>query len=440
VKQLNHPTLLGQILAGLLMASFFTAAVNAKRPEIIELDYVVAIVNNDVITNIELERKLSEITRQLEAKNTQLPPKSILRKQVLDRIVIDQIQLQLASQTGIRISDENLNQVLANMAESNQMDLDGFRRALENDGYDFALFREEMRKEMIITQLRKRQVENKTFVTEQEVKKQLTSMTSKQNLNDEFHLAHILIPIPESAKPEEIDAAKAKADQVITQLRFGADFAKMAISVSSGQQALNGGELGWIKQGQLPLVAERIIPNLKIGEITEPVQSPEGFHIIKVIDKRAHTQQHIVKQALARHILISPNEGTSNKQAELKLYRLRTRILGGDDFAALAKASSDDRASAVQGGDLGWVSPEQMVPEFQDQMDKLGPGEISQPFRSRFGWHLVQVLSRREHDDTENYLKNQARKLIQKRKTAEQTRDWLRRIRDEAYVEYRLYE
>ncbi len=428
-----------QFLFGLLLASFFTAPVNAKRPEIIELDYVVAIVNKDVITNIELERKLAEITRQLEAKNTQLPPKSVLRKQVLERIVIDQIQLQIASQTGIRISDENLNQVLANMAESNNMDLDTFRQTLENDGYDFALFREEMRKEMIITQLRKRQVENKTFVTEQEVKKQLASMTSK-NLDNEFHLAHILIPIPESAKPAEIDAAKDKADQVITQLRFGADFAKTAISVSAGQQALNGGDLGWIKQGQLPLIAEKIIPKLNPGEISAPIQSAEGFHIVKLLDKRSQTKQHVIQQTLARHILIRPSQVTSSKQAELKLNRLRDRITGGDDFAALAKASSDDRASAVQGGDLGWTSPGQMVPEFQERMDKLQPGQISEPFRSRFGWHIIQVLSRRDHDDTDNYIKNQARKLIQKRKTAEQTRDWLRRIRDEAYVEYRLEE
>jgi len=429
-----------QICAGLVLTGFLSIPVNAKAPEIIELDYVVAIINKDVITNTELERKLIEITRQLEAKNTQLPPKSILRKQVLDRIVIDQIQLQLANQTGIRVSDQNLNQVLANMAENNQMDLDGFRRALENDGYDFALFREEMRKEMIITQLRKRQVDNKTFVTEQEVKKQLTSMSNIQNINNEFHLAHILIPIPESAKPSEIDSARTKAENVVTKLRFGADFAKTAISVSAGQQALNGGDLGWIKQGQLPLLAEKIIPKLNIGEITEVIQTPEGFHIVKILDKRSNKIEHIVKQTLSRHILIRPGKDTSNKQAELKLQRLRTRINEGDDFSALAKASSDDRASAVQGGDLGWVSPGQMVDEFQDQMNKLKPGEISQPFRSRFGWHIIQVLSRRDHNDSESYLKNQARKLILKRKTVEQTRDWLRRIRDEAYVEYRLEE
>jgi len=440
VKQHYHQILLAQILSALLLASFFTASVSAKRPEIIELDYVVAIVNKDVITNIELERKLVEITRQLEAKNTQLPPKSVLRKQVLERIVIDQIQLQLAERTGIRISDENLNQVLANIAQNNQMDLDSFRQTLESDGFDYTVFREEMRKEMIISQLRKRQVENKTFVTEQEVKKQLASMSGKQNLDNEFHLAHILIPIPESAKPVEIDAAKAKAEQTITQLKLGADFAKVAVSVSSGQQALKGGDLGWIKQGQLPLIAQRIIPKLNPGDITELIQTADGFHILKVIDKRAHEKKHVVQQTLARHILIRPNQTISNKEVELKLKRLRIRILGGDDFSALAKASSEDRASAVQGGDLGWTSPGQMVTEFEDQMNKLKPGEISEPFRSRFGWHIIQVLSRRDHDDTDNYLISQARKLIQKRKVAEQTRDWLRRIRDEAYVEYRLDE
>lgn len=429
---------------GLLTASLVFLACNsqtlAKSSKIIELDYIVALVNKDVITNIELNRKVDEISRQLRAKNTQIPEPSILRRQILEKLIIDQIQLQLAHRTGIRISDENLNQVIDNFAKSNNMDLDTFRKTLESEGYNFAYFREEMRKDMIITQLRKREIENQTFVSEQEVEKQLASMENRAQLDNEFHLAQILIPIPESARPEEIDAAAEKVQQILTQLKFGADFAKTAISVSAGQNALNGGDLGWIKQGQLPQGAEKIIPALKPGEISEPIRGPAGFHIVKMIDKRTSEAKHIVEQTLVRHILIQPNNLISDKQAETKLERLRTRILDGDDFAKLARASSDDRISAANGGDLGWVSPGKLVPEFQQQMDQLKPGEISKPFRSRYGWHLVQVMSRRTHDDTENYLKTQAHRLIEKREIQRKTREWLRRIRDEAFVEYRLEE
>ena len=426
-------------LAGLLALPLASQAA-AKSPKIIELDYIVAIVNDNVITRSELDEKVEDFRKRLRENNTKLPPDAIFRKQILERMIIDEIQLQQASASGIRVDDEGLNQVIANIARQNQMDLETFRRTLVNDGYDFAVFREEIRKEMLLAQLRKRQVENRIFVTEQDVTAQLEKLEDRLNLDNEYHLGHILIPVPESARPEEIESAREKADQVIAQLRFGADFSQTAISVSAGQQALQGGDMGWVKQGQLPTIFASIIPDLETGGITSPIRSPSGFHIVKVFDKRSGENKHIVQQTLARHILIKPSAILSKDEAHQKLVRIRERIAGGADFSELAKASSDDPGSAADGGNLGWVSPGAMVPEFEEAMNKLQAGEISQPFESQFGWHIVQVISRRQHDDTDSYLRNQARQLIHKRKVAEETEHWLRRLRDEAYVEYRLEE
>ena len=427
------------LLQCLLVLSLTTSAA-VKSPKIIELDNIVAIVNDSVITRSELDAKVEQLRKQLEQNNTKLPPEPVFRKQILERMILDEIQLQLATASGIRIDDEGLNRVIENIARQNRMDLETFRQLLVRDGYDFAQFREEIRNEMILTQLRKLQVENKIFVSEQDVALQLDKLEDRLNLDHEYHLAHILIPIPESAKPEEIEQAQQKANQVISQLMFGADFSQTAISVSAGQQALQGGDLGWIKHGQLPTIFADVVPGLEIGAISQPIRSASGFHIIKVLEKRTPENKRVVEQTLARHILIKPSTIISDNDAREKISRLRDRIIAGSDFATLAKASSDDPGSAAEGGDLGWVSPGKMVPEFEEAMNKLQPGDISLPFETQYGWHIVQVLSRRQYDDTESYLKNQARQLIHKRKVAEETQHWLRRIRDEAYVEYRLEE
>ena len=429
-----------QFIFGLLLLGQFSLLAEAKRPEIIDLDYIVAIVNKDVITSLELETKRENVVRQLQAKQTPLPPESVLRKQILEQMILNQIQLQLAYQKGIRISDEQLNQIISQIAADNKMDIETFRRTLEQQGHNFSSFREEIRNELIIKQLRKRQIENQIFVTDQEVADELQNLEQRQNMNNEFHLAHILIPVPESARPTEIAAAQQKAEAVIGKLRLGSDFSEMAVSVSAGQRALQGGDLGWMKQGQIPTIATKIVMTMEVGEISDPIRSSSGFHILKLIDKRAGQNKYIVEQTRARHILITPNEVISNKQAEKKLLQIRQRLLGGDDFATLAKATSDDPGSASQGGDLGWFGPGKMVPEFEEVLKTLNPGDISQPFRSRFGWHIIQVISRRQHDDTDAYLENEARKLIHKRKAIEQTSIWLRQIRDEAYVEFRLNE
>lgn len=429
-----------QLIAGLLVTTLLPAEISAKRPEIIELDHIVAVVNRNVITASELARKVSQIRQRLAEKKTQLPPPDVLRKQILDSMVIEQIQVQLAHTSGIRIDDERLNLVISNIAEQNKMSLENFVSTIEKDGITFAHFREEIRKEVIISQLRKNRVGNRILVSEQEVDYQLSKLENKLSLNDEYHLAHILVAIPESATPDQIESARAKANDITAKLNLGADFAKTAVSSSDGQRALQGGDLGWIKRGQLPTGFADIVPKLEIGAITKSVRSTSGFHIVKVINKRILSRKHLIQQTLARHILIKPNAVISNAEASGKIMRIYERISGGSDFGALARASSDDTASAVDGGNLGWVSPGKMVSEFEDVMKRLSPGQISKPFESRFGWHIVQVLSRREHDDTEQYLRNQARTQIHKRKVNEETESWLRRIRDEAYVEYRLNE
>ena len=406
----------------------------ATQPQETELDRAVAIVNNDVITANELADKIAQIKQQLTQKHTQLPPDDVLRKQVLERMILDEIQLQLAKASGVRVDDEQLNLVISNIAKQNQMTLDQFRQTLEHQGFTFAKFREEIRKEIIIAQLHKNKVDNQVYVSEQEVDNELSKFSNQQQLDVEYHLAHILIPVPESARPEQIEAAQRKAEEVYTQLNLGADFAKMAISVSADQRALQGGDLGWVKQGQLPTIFADVIPKMSPGEISKPLRSASGFHIIKLIDTRKQDEKHLVEQTLARHILIKTSEIVSSAEAKQKLERIRNEILAGGDFAKIAKASSDDTGSAADGGNLGWVSPGTMVPEFEEEMNKLKPGEISQPFQTRFGWHIIQVMSRRQHDDTQAYLRSQARSQIQKRKIEEETENWLRRIRDEAYV------
>ena len=422
------------LMLGLLIALQGNSQAST-RPQDVELDRVVAIVNNDVITSSELADKITQIKQQLTQKHTQLPPDEVLRKQILERMILDEIQLQMAKTAGIRVDDEQLNHVISNIARQNSMSLDKFRQFLEGEGYPFAKFREEIRKEMIIGQLRKNKVDNQVYVSEQEVDNQLSKLGDQQQLDTEYHLAHILIAIPEAASPAQIEEARKKADEAYTQLNFGADFAKTAISVSADQRALQGGDLGWIKEGQLPTVFADVIPKMKPGEITKPVRSASGFHIIKLIDVRKQEQKHVVEQTLARHILIKTSEIMSSDEARQKLQRIRNEIVSGRDFGAVARASSDDTGSAADGGNLGWVSPGTMVPEFQEEMDKLKPGQISQPFQTRFGWHIVQVMSRREHDDTKAYLRLQAHNQIQQRKIEEETENWLRRIRDEAYVQ-----
>ncbi len=402
-----------------------------------DLDRIVAVINDDVIMRSELAEKIKTVTKQMQEQNIPLPPQAILEKQVLDRLIMTKLQIQTAQNTGIRVDDETLNRTISNIAAENELNLNQFREILEGDGYGYETFRNDIRNEILISRLQQRQVDNRIIVTEREIENFLSNREFQGETDIEFHIAHILIAITEGASTRQVTKTRETADKVLSELQGGADFSNMAATYSDGQQALDGGDLGWRKAGQVPTLFADFITDMEVGGLSDIIKSPSGYHIIKLLDKRS-SEQVVVTQTNARHILIQPDELTTPEDALRRLQQLRVRIEGGDDFAELAKAHSVDAMSAAQGGDLGWVNPGDLVPEFQRVMDSLEPGATSEPFRTQFGFHVVQVLDRREHDSTEDLKRARAREAIRRRKLDEARTDWLRQMRDEAYVEYRL--
>lgn len=401
------------------------------------LNRIVAVVNNDVILASELEDKVQLVTSQLREQNTQLPDPGQLRRQVLERLVMERLQLQVAERNNIEVDDETLNANLRNIAAQNGVNLTEFRQRLQAEGMDYAAFREELRNQIKINRLRQQTVVNRIDITDQEVDNLLASQTAWSDQTRDYHLAHILIATPEAASPEQIQAAEARAGEVLEKLRGGADFSETAVAVSESETALEGGDLGWRKAAQLPSLFADVVRDMRPGEISDLIRSPSGFHIIKLVDVRGD-ERHVITQSRVRHILLQPDEMLSEADARLRIEQLRGRLETGADFAELARSHSTDKVSASEGGDLGWVSPGEMVPEFEEAMRKLAPGEISEPVQSRFGWHLIQVLERRERDSTADYQRSRAREMIRQRKTDEEMELWLRRLRDESYIEYRL--
>lgn len=399
------------------------------------LNRVVAIVNDDVIVESQLESREAFVIKQLEEKQTSLPSTAQLRQQVLERLVIENLQLQMARQNGINVDDDLLNNSMSTMARENNLTLAEFRDKLEAEGYDYADFREQIRNEITIARVRQQMVENRIQVTDQEVDNLLANATRVGDGGREFKLAHILVSVPEGASPEQLQQAETKAQAILDRVRGGADFAETAVAVSDGQQALEGGDLGWRKADKLPSLFTGVVEKMNKGDISDLIRSPSGFHIVKVVDTRGD-EQHVVTQTHARHILIKPSVLVTDADARTRLEQIRERILLGDDFAKLARTHSDDTGSASAGGDLGWVNPGDMVPEFEQAMDQLEPGAISEPVQSRFGWHLIQVEERRAKDNSEDYRRMQARESIRRRKVDEETEIWLRRLRDESYIEY----
>lgn len=400
-----------------------------------KLDRIIVLVEEDLVTERELDKRVLEIKRRLIEQSVNLPSEESIQRQVLDRLILDQIQLQMAKLIGIRIDDITLDRQMADLAKANGMSLPDFREKIVSEGLNYANFREDIRKELSITLLRKRMVESQITVTDQEVDDLIASQSESLNKGVEIHLRHILISIPEDATPEQVKTARDKAESLLENIQSGEDFAELAISQSDGQQALNGGDLGWRPLAELPNVFVRSTTLMEAGEVSEVIRSPSGFHILKVEDKRGG-QQALVEKTLARHILIKTNALVSNAEAEARLASLKRRIEGGDSFSTLARAYSEDKGSAIDGGNLGWASPGSFVPAFEETMNKLEIGQISEPFKSQFGWHIMEVLDRRKEDSTLKVIKNRARELISERKREEELRLWLRRIRDEAYVEY----
>ncbi len=402
------------------------------------LDRIVAVAEDDVILESELERQVDAIVRRFRAQGAPLPPLSILRRQVLERMILRSLQLQLAKKAGIEVDDETLRQALLDLAHRNGMDLDAFRQAVEAQGMDYAAFVDNLREELVLKRLRASQVDSRIQVSEREITHFLeTEAQSDPRQASEYRLGHILIATPEAASPTVIQKAREKAERLVAELRQGLDFHQAAIAMSDGAQALKGGDLGWRKLDQIPTLFAERVPKMRKGEIAGPIRSPSGFHIIKLLDRKGG-EKHIVVETHVRHILIKPNEIIDDAEARRRLNLIRQRLEAGEDFAALAQAYSDDTASAVKGGDLGWITADAVVPPFAKAMNRLKKGEISEPVQTPFGWHLIQVLDRKQRDDTPEYRKKRAREILTRRKIEEETELWLRKLRDEAYVEIHL--
>ncbi len=404
---------------------------------ITNLDRIAAIVNDDVITNNELKDEMARIALQIQSRGQQLPPHATLRKQVMERLILTRLQLQKAKESGINISESTLANTINNIAQQNNITTQQLRETLERDGVSFQAFRDDLRQQITLRHLQQRDVINRIFVTEQELQREIKLSGKGSDSRQEVQIQHILLGIKEGASEEIIAATRADAEQLIDQLKAGGDFTNLAIQHSDGRRALEGGDLGWYNPSQVPTLFVDALSNMKKGDISSPIRSASGFHIIKLVDEKG-INRLVITQSKARHILISTNEVVSDHDARTRLEQLRERIIDGDDFGALAQSHSDDTGSAINGGDLGWVSPGAMVPIFEQQMDELALQEVSQPFRTQFGWHIVQLLDRRDYDSTEEVLQNNALIAVRRKKADEATDLWLRRLRDEAYIDLRL--
>lgn len=421
-------------LAMALAASCCLGTVNAAP---IEIDRIVAVVDSGVITEYELRSRVDQVLRQLAGQNTQAPPRRVLEKQLLERMITEKALLQIAEDTNIRVEGGQLDRAVANIAQRNNLDPVAFRKALESEGMDFEAFRDQIRTEMVVARLREREVDSRVVVTDAEIENYLASTARDASQQDEYNLGHILVQTPEGASPEQLAEYRAKAEKALAELQGGADFAQVSAAYSDAANALQGGILGWRSQAQLPSLFIDAVKPLSQGGVSPVLRSPNGFHILKLLDKRGKDMQYIVRQTHARHILVRTNEVVSDADARNRLVQLKERIENGGSFEELAKIHSDD-LSASKGGDLGWLNPGDTVPDFERTMDALKPGQLSDPVRSPFGWHLIQVLERRDQDVSEERKRLEARKAIRARKSDEAFDDWVRQARDRAYVEYRL--
>ena len=424
------------VILGYLLALWVSCAAWADAP----LDRIVAVVEDDVVLESELSRKLAEIKHNLARSDTRMPPDAILARQVLERLIIGKVQLHLAEKSGIRVDDETLRQAVLSIAQRNQMTPDELRSNLRREGMEYSDFVEQIREEITVQRLRAVQVNSQVKISDREIQQWIDAQgESGTGQDSEYLLGHILIATPQAAAPAAVQKARERADDLVKQLRDGLDFKQASMASSDSDQALTGGELGWRKLGQIPTLFTDLVPKMKQGDISDPIRSPSGFHIIKLLATKGIGGEHVTKTHV-RHILIKTNEVLTDDDARKKLMALRARIEAGDDFATVARGHSDDKGSAVKGGDLGWVQPGALVPEFEEAMGHLAVNEISQPVQSQFGWHLIQVQGREESQDTGELLKKRAHDEIFKRKVEEETELWMRRIRDEAYVEIRLNE
>jgi peptidyl-prolyl cis-trans isomerase SurA len=432
-----------RILTGLLLALTLSGLAHGQTRELatrgVLIDRVAAVVNDGVVLASELDEQSEMITARLQAQSLELPPQNVLRQQVLERLVVQEIQMQRAQRAGIRVPDEALNEALQDIAEQNGITLAQLPRALAAQGIDYGAYRDSMRKELTLNLLRQRDVYQRINVSPRELEQFLDRQRRMPAQGSEFDVSHILVAVPQAASAEQLEQAAARAAEVTQRARDGEDFGRLALAFSNAQSALEGGALGWRRGPELPTFLAEIVTRLKPGEVSEPLRTPTGYHIVRLNDTRGgDTQQLVVDQVHARHILMKPNELQDDATVRQKLAQLRDRILKGEEFGAVASVTSEDPGSAALGGDLGWTNPGTFVPEFDRALDALDENEISEPFRTQFGWHIVQLLGKRQADVTEDLRRQRALMALRESKADEETELWLRRLRDEAYVEYRM--
>lgn len=413
------------------------SARNEPRP----VDSILVVVNNEVITRQEVAERLASVEKRMAAQNVQLPPRQQLVRQLVERMIVERAQAQMAKENGIVVDDAMLDRAMQRIAEQNKLSMPEFRSRLEAEGMNYASFREEIRREILSQRLREREVDNKVVVTESEIDNYLAAEANAGGQRQELDIAQILIRVPENASPEQLAARRERAEDVLRQLKTGADFAKTAAAYSDSSDALSGGDLGWRPADRLPQLFLDGVAKLQDGQVSGLLKSGNGFHILKLVGRRAaggtQAAAPAVQQTHVRHILIKVNQVVTAAEAKRKLTELKERLdHGSATFEELAKLYSND-LSASKGGDLGWIYPGDTVPEFERAMDQLKPGEVSQPIETPFGYHLIQVVERKTDDASKERTRQAARQAIRERKIEEATEDWMRQIRDRAYVEYR---
>jgi len=425
-----------RIFAFLLIAFTTVAFAAGPQKQSTPIDRIEVVVNDDVITHQELEDRTASVTRMLQRQKTMLPDRNILERQVLERMISEMLQEQFAKETGLRVDDAMLDKTILRIAQQNKFDSVGaFRAKVEEDGTNFKEFREEIRNEMISTRLREREVDSKLVISENEVDNYLSNQARQEGKGEELQLAHIMVIVPEQASADKIQSFRTRADQALAKLRGGAPFSQVAAGYSDAQDALKGGELGWRTADRLPPIFAEALQKMKPGEVSEVLRSPNGFHIIKLLDRRSKDTPVVITQTHARHILIKTSELVSESDAKNRLQEIKQRIDKGANFAEEARLHSED-GSAPQGGDLGWLSPGETVPEFESAMDALKVGQVSGLVQSGFGWHLIQVMERRRTDVTEEQKRQRARLAIRAVKSDEAYQDWMRQLRDRGFIEY----
>ena len=407
-------------------------------PRAVEVDRIVAVVNSEVITSLQLRARIEQAKRQLTRQGVELPPDNVLERQLLERLIVERAQVQLAQETSLRVDDATLERAIERIAGNNKLSVEQLREALEKDGVAWNRFRDEIRTEILLTRLREREVDSRVVVTDAEIDNFIANNPDAFS-GQEFAVAHILLRTPEGATPQQIEAVARRAEQVMTRLRSGEDFARVAAEVSDAPDGLSGGALGWRPLDRLPGLFADAVRRMQPGETSPILRSAAGLHIVRLVERRgggdAAVQQ--LEQTRARHILIKTSEVLSDTDAEARLRAIRERVVNGADFGELAKASSAD-LSAAKGGDLGWLNPGDTVPEFERAMNALQAGEVSPPVRSPFGWHLIQVMERRVQDVTDERKRSAARQALRERKAEQAYEDWVRQLRDSTYVDYRL--